>query len=267
MKQVIGFAEKFYTLWDVEVQVNYVQNSYGQYFPSGQTTCYYFRKNVSTDIEKVKSLHPSLPIDDSLRGKVRSWEQREKIELPNDHFWFGKYNGQKVDEILVKDMGYCEWVVRSNSSRQAEYIMAHPIYIEHLANIEAERQDTLNSMNPLKVGDEVELEFITNGFLTTKEHPNASNMSIDEYGTWEVSDEARQCVAKATKNGSDIVFYVSVPDFKRVYGRFPYIMPSINGKCQKTKGKRFKVKVFEVSEPQIDNWNNWKNVTQSIKIA
>jgi hypothetical protein len=119
-------------------------------------------------------------------------------------------------------------------------------------------------MNPLKVGDEVELEFMTNGFMTMKYHPNQVDMTSDEYYAWESSEESKQCVAKATKDGSDIVFYVSVPDFKQVYGRFPYIMPSINGKCLKTKGKRFMVKVFEVNEPQIDRWNN---ITQSIKIS
>ena len=102
------------------------------------------------------------------------------------------------------------------------------------------------------------------GFMTTKRHPNDVNMNYGELIAWESSEEAKQCVAKATRDGSDIVFYVSVPDFKNVAGRFPYIMPSMNGKCQKTKGKRFMVKVIEVSEPNMDRWNN---ITQSIKIA
>jgi hypothetical protein len=262
--QLIGFANTFYTLWDFRVETHYVMNSYGQYFPSGSTTYYFYRKNVSIDLDKVKTLYPDLPIDDSLRGKTSSWDKKDEVQLPNDHFWFGKYYGRKVDEILASDMGYCEWVVRTDSCRQVEYIMAHPIYIEHIAKIEAERQATLNAMNPLKVGDEVELEFISNGFMTMKKHPNDVNMTSDEHYAWESSEESKQCVVKATKDGSDMVFYVSVPDFKRVAGRFPYIMPSINGKCQKTKAKRFKVKVLEVSEPIQDRWNN---ITQSIKIA
>jgi hypothetical protein len=262
--QLIGFANTFYTLWDYRVETNYVTDSYGQHHASSNTTHYFFRKNVSTDLDKVKRLHPDLSIDDSLRGKNSSWDSVGRVELPNDIFWFGKYYGRKVDEILTSDMGYCEWVVRDNCYNQVQYIIAHPIYIEHIAKIEAERQATLNAMNPLKVGDEVELEFISNGFLTMKKHPNEANMTSDEYYAWEVSDEGKQCVAKATKDGSDIVFYVSVPDYKRVNGRFPYIMPSINGKCQKTKGKRFVVKVYEVSEPYINRWNY---IEQSIKIA
>ena len=262
--QLIGFANTFYTLWDYNIETTYVTDSYGKHHPSGKVTHYYFRKNVSTDIEKVKRMHPDLSIDESLRGKTRSWDCVGRVELPSNIFWFGKYYGKNIDEILISDMGYCEWVVNNHSSRQSEYIKSHPIYIQHISEIEAERQATLNSMNPLKVGDEVELEFITNGFLTTKKHPNELNMTIDEYGNWEVSDESKQCVAKATKDNTDIVFYVSVPDFKRVWGRFPYIMPSMNGKCQKTKGKRFMVKVIEVSEPYMDKWNN---ITQSVKIA
>jgi hypothetical protein len=262
--QLIGFANTFYTLWDYRTETTYVTDSYGNHHASGSVTHYYFRKNVSTDLDKVKRLHPDLSIDDSLRGRNSSWDCVGRIELPSDIFWFGKYYGHKVDEILASDMGYCEWVVRSNSCIQTEYILAHPIYIEHIAKIEAERQATLNSMNPLKVGDEVELEFITNGFMTTKKHPNECDLSEDEYNAWSHTQEAKQCVAKATKDGSDIVFYVSVNGFKEVGGRFPYIMPNINGKCQKTKGKRFMVKVLEVSEPYMDRWNN---IQQSIKIA
>lgn len=262
--QVIGFANTFYTLWDFRVETHYVMNSYGQYFPSGSTTYYFYRKNISIDLDKVKTLYPDLTIDDSLRGKTSSWDKDDVIQLPNDHFWFGKYYGRKVDEILISDMNYCNWVVDTNSSSQAEYIKNHPIYVEHIAKVEAERLAILNQANPLKAGDEVELEFISNGFMTMKYHPNQIDMTSDEYYAWESSEDSKQCVAKATKDGSDVVFYVSVPNFKRVAGRFPYIMPSINGKCVKTKGKRFVVKVAEVSVPNQDKWNN---ITQSIKIA
>jgi len=262
--QLIGFANTFYTLWDYRTETTYVTDSYGKHHASGSRTHYFFRKNVSTDLDKVKRLHPDLSIDDSLRGKTSSWDSVGRIDLPNNIFWFGKYYGRMVDEILASDMGYCEWVVRNNSCPQTEYIIAHEIYKRHIAKIEAIRQETLNEANPLKVGDEIELEFISNGFMTMKKHPNDANMTYEEYYAWESSEESKQCVAKATKDGSDIVFYVSVPDYKRVNGRFPYIMPSINGKCQKTKGKRFVVKVYEVSEPYMDNWNN---ILQSIKIA
>jgi hypothetical protein len=244
MKQVIGFANQFYTLWDYEVEINYVTNSYGQHFPSSKTIKYYFRKNISIDLDKVKMLHPDLSIDESLRGKHSSWDYQERVELPNDYFWFGKYYGKKVDDILQSDMNYCEWVVSSNSSRQADYIKSHPIYIEHIAKIQSEKDSLIASSGALKVGDEVELEFISNGF------------NVDE--------EMNRCIVKATKDDSDVVFWVAINGYKLVGGRFPYVMPNINGKCQKTKGKRFVVKVYEVQEPQIDRWNN---ISQFIKIC
>lgn len=242
--QLIGFANTFYTLWDYRTETTYVTDSYGQHHASGSVTHYYFRKNVSTDLDKVKRLHPDLSIDDSLRGRNSSWDSVGRIELPSHIFWFGKYYGQSVDRILESDMGYCEWVVDKNSCRQSEYIMAHPLYIEHIAKIEAEKQAIISQHNALRVGDEVELEFVTNGF------------NADE--------EINRVIAKARRDDSAIEFSVGINGFKLVGGRFPYVMPNINGKCQKTKGKRFMVKVIEAFEPQIDRWNN---ITQFIKIA
>ena len=57
MKQIIGFATQFYTLWDYEVVNNYVQDSYGNYHVSSQTTKYFYIKNISKDIDKVKGMY------------------------------------------------------------------------------------------------------------------------------------------------------------------------------------------------------------------
>lgn len=96
--KIIGFAGKFYTLWDYQKEVHYSTTAYYEYIATGVTHKYFYIKNISTDIEKVKSLFPYTPIDDSLRGKVRSWEITEKIDYPSEYFPFGKLKGSLIAE-------------------------------------------------------------------------------------------------------------------------------------------------------------------------
>ena len=256
MKQVIGFAETFYTLWSVEVKTNYTQNAYGQHFPSSQTTCYYYQKNVSKDIDKVKELYPNLPIDEGLRGKVRSWQKNDPIELPEGYFWWGKHKGKLIEEVLVIDYQYCLWVLNEKPySKEAKYIESSPIYINYQSNKVKQNEDFINQANPLKVGEEVEIEFLTKGFSTIKE------IYDNDYN---VIEERKQYLAKAKRG--DLTMYVRLNDFKEVFGKYPYIMPSINGKCCKTKGKTFKVNIVDVEKPYIvTNYGN-KEVYQYVSI-
>lgn len=96
MSQIIGFAGNFYTLWNYERKENWSTNSRGEHYLSNITHNYYYIKNISIDLEKVKRLHPDLGIDENLRGKTQSWERNEKIELPYNLFPFGKLMGEDI---------------------------------------------------------------------------------------------------------------------------------------------------------------------------
>lgn len=225
MKQIIGFATQFYTLWNYEAVPQYKTDSYGNHHQTGIEHNYHYIKNVSTDLDKVKSLFPNVEIDTELRG-TSSFTRNEKLDLPENYFWYGKYAGKLIDEVLDSDFNYCLW---SAENYKMPYITNHPKYIAHFEAIAKAKQAEINSKELLNVGDVVELEFKRNGY-------NAN-------------DEFTECWTDANYNGVEVA--VNCNGVKQVSGMYPYLMPVINGKAQRTKGKKLTVTVIEVLETNI----------------
>lgn len=225
MKQIIGFATQFYTLWNYEAVTQYKTDSYGNHHQTGIEHKYYYCKNISTDLNKVKALFPNVEIDTELRG-TSSFARNEKLDLPNNYFWAGKYAGKLIDEILDRDFNYCLW---SAENYNMPYITNHPKYIAYFEAIEQKRRLDIENAQTVKVGDVVELEFVRNGY-------NAD-------------DEYKECWTEARLGETEIA--VCCSGVRLVEGRYPYLMPVINGKAQKTKGKKIEVKVTEVYNTEI----------------
>jgi ribosomal protein S17 len=258
MKQIIGFATKFYTLWHYEAIPQYRTDSYGTHHQIGVQHNYYYCKNISTDLDKVKSLYPNVAIDKGLKGTT-SFTENEKLDLPNNYFWAGKYAGRLIDEIMVSDFQYCLWSASNYGGKTSEYIEAHPIYLAHFEAIEKAKQTKIENAQTVKVGDIVELEFTRNGFNPWYSDGGKIDRidSTDEYP----ASMYDRCITEA-KLG-DTVITVQCSGAKYVGGMYPYIMPSIDGKVQKTKGKNITVKVLEVLNTTV-----YGNIVhQQIKIA
>ena len=239
MKQLIGFTVKYYTLWNYWEEPQYIMDAYGKYHQNGIKQHYEYIKNVSFDIEKVKKLHPGLKIDEALRGKTRSWHDYVKVELPNHIFWGGKYVGKLIDEILVSDFKYCEWAA-SNYNQVNEYLSTCPIYLEQKVQEQKRLDEQLKQVGLITEGQIITVEFTSNGYNASKDYTS--------------------CWANATYNsiGVNVMFN----GVKPVRGMYPYLMPFVNGKCQKTKGKSFQVEVAEVF-----NTNVYKDtIVQQIRI-
>lgn len=239
MKQIIGFATQFYTLWNYEKQPKYTTDAYGNHHCSGIDHKYYYIRNISIDLDKVKLLFPNVPIDDELRGKTSNWERNEKLDLPENYFWAGKYAGKLVDDIMESDFQYCLLSSQNYSGATSRYIQNHPKYIAHFEAIEKAKQDEINSKNLLKVGDVVELEFTRNGY------------NLDDCTN----------IGWTTANLGDVEINIKCY-CKAIYGMYPYLMPIINGKAQRTKGKKLTVTVTEV----VETYLQLGTVKQIIKI-
>lgn len=245
MAKVIGFATEFYTLWDVRTEHNYVCDSYGTYHVSSTTTFYDYIKNISKDLNKVKNLYPNLPIDEDLRGVTQSWERTKQAELPEGFFWYGKYSGRKIDEILEEDIAYCLWCIRNYpNGSAAKHIENSPIYHNHLDNVKKEQEQLIQSLGGAVEVGEVELTFTSNGF------------NYDETDG--------RCYARALRGELEVT--VRFPSCKIVGGMYPYIMPMVNGKAMKTKGKTIKVNVVYCLEPQVTAYKTKTVVSQHITI-
>lgn len=240
MKKIIGFATQFYTLWDYEAVNQYRTDSYGNHHQTGVDHKFYYIKNVSTDLEKVKALFPNVEIDDQLRGKTNSFSYNEKMDLPEGYFWGGKYAGKLIEEIMEIDFHYCLWSAEDYGGLTSRFIKNHPKYIAHFEAIKKAEQDEINNKQLVGIGN-VELEFTSNGY-------NAD-------------DDYTECWVMATYGDIDVK--VLCNGVKPVDGMYPYLMPVINGKAQRTKNKKITVSVIEIIKTEIYSGQ----VEQFIKIA
>lgn len=243
MKKIIGFANKFYTLWEYENVTNYVTDAYGKHHASSVTTHYYYIKNVSFSLDKVKEMYPGVSVDENVRGKVRDFSETKPLEkgLPENYFWNGRYRGMLVDEILVSDFNYCLWYADNGLWATANNIKGHPIYKAHFQAIEDEKNRILSNTALLKEGDVVEFECKSNAY-------NGDG-------------EGNDAVIEA--RFGNVTIYITGLSYKMVHGRFIYAMPMINGKFQRTRNKTIKVEVSKILNVSI---NRHGDVSQTIKI-
>jgi hypothetical protein len=260
MKQLIGFATKFYTLWNYEKRLNYVTDSYGKHHISGYTELYYYIKNISTDLDKVKNLYPNVQIDDELRGKNRDWEKETNLQMPEGYFWVGKYKGRLIDEIIEIDFDYCLWAVENMNDAVKEYIKKHPKYLAHIDKIKAEEQELLSEYTLLKQGDVIDLLFTTNGRSIF-----ANISDIKNYYGFDHPELKGSYYVMADYGGVEVKVEIDEAIPVGLNTPYPYFMPVINGKSKRTKGKVIKVKVSEIIDTIVNPQSN--TVKQRIKIA
>lgn len=262
--EVIGFATQFYTLWECNERTEYRQDAYGNYHPIHTYATYTFVKNISKDIDKVKEMYPNAPIDMELRGASTVYRDAP-IELPAEYFWFGKYNGSRIDEIMDKDFDYCMWVVDNGRGKAVDYIKAHPKYAAHMAAIDKERVDLLNGAELVKVGDVIEVECESNGYNSYySDNGKYTYLQSAIEGVWIDIDHggftsktsssempADTCLVRGHRNGISLV--MAGFQYKQVNGLYPYMMPIVGGKPQKTRGKTITVTVTEIINTNINN--------------
>lgn len=100
--KVIGFANKFYTLWEVTKDTRSLGNG-----RSYVITHFCFVKNISFDKETAIAKYPDAPIDECLRGKTASWESKKEVWDNVNTFRFGKYMYDNID--TCSDTNYIAW--------------------------------------------------------------------------------------------------------------------------------------------------------------
>jgi len=156
----IGFANQYYTLWSVTEEANYVTDAYGNSWKSQQWNRFTYIKNVSKDLEKVKELYPNTSIDDGLRGKSISFDGQKSPVLPEGYFWFGKYYGHTIEEVIETDFNYCLWAIDNTHIKGLE---DHPKVLAHFKAQEEAEAKRISEAKPITVGTHT-LTFTSNGF-------------------------------------------------------------------------------------------------------
>lgn len=221
---LIGLANEYYTLWTVSKDRK--TDSYGRTYTEMNFT---YLKNISKDLDKVKSLYPNLDIDTTLRGR-HIFNKKVYDKLPDDSFNFGKYRGQKFSE--VEDNDYMVWYFgsESNESRKSAlgivlesrgYVLNGYTYISP--------EEYAKKMEEIEKSNEMFYSIIDGN--TNEIYPTRN---LDEYGMVEV----------------DGITY-KFPEIKEnYYNGFYYYLPVLNGKAKRIKNKKIILKKIEVIDEE-----------------
>ena len=182
--KAIGFANKFYTLWDVTKEPMYTEVN-GHHRQSGERCIRTYFQNLSTDLAKAQTkftkmtgLQAPEPNDD-LRGATRSWTTTENFQVYlENEFVYGKYVGQLITECT--DVKYLEWYAYERDCKVAKLRLCeiNPQYMldeeGNLTTTKAERTRLI--YKDIKEG-QLEVTAVSN-FKTTEEYPELGWVNV-----------------------------------------------------------------------------------------
>ncbi len=234
--QAIGFASQFYTLWTISVEDTYVVDCHGRSRVSGQRVNYWYHKNVSKDVEKVKALYPDLEICEDLRGKTTSWSKTLEVDLCPEVMKFGKYMGHDLNELVESDFDYVLWIVENKSyTSNGEYAAQ----IDKVKTFLQEKRDAENAA--ILKRENAFKAFVESGKCEFVADSNLKGGGYYPYAylPFQISD--------------DITAYLMFSNYKTQYFKgCAYSLPVIKGAAKKIKGKTVTVS-FE-KRPETSAW-------------
>lgn len=252
MSLVIGFATEFYTLWDVFIEPVFRTDAYGKHWHVSDKTNFNYIQNVSKDFDKAVDKYPNVPIDDSLRGKTRSFSVGGGgLELsPVNIIWFGKYSGQDLNDVVKRDLKYVMWLLENaNDGRMKEFIMTLTEVQQELYRIESEKEAFFSSIPVLQ-----------NGAVDIMIESNPREYQIQSLN--------KVVFAMRASLGEGSFLYLIPEDVKYIAGSYKYpewYMPVLGGKAKRLKGKTVKLNVEVIETERLEN-GYYKGIHQFAKI-
>ena len=235
--KAIGFANKFYTLWEVYSESRPLGNG-----RSYIVTHHTYVKNISVDKETAFNKYPEAPFDENLRGHTRSWESTKEVWDNVDTYRFGKYAYTKISNF---DLDYLAWYW-DNIYDEDHKAYVEKVLLENGYEIEECERDIYSSYGEV-VGKKTERILRSPEFIKAREE-RAKRMveRLDTLATYEpfiivpssnVDDEGYYL-------GEDDVFYHFQEVKEQYYAGFNYYIPALNGKGKRVKNKNVKVKKY-----------------------
>lgn len=232
----IGFARKYFTLWDVTSFTEYGQGSTGTY--SYTRTVYTFHQNLSINEEKAKQKASEkgvkdLTVDTELFGRSgRSFEKvspREYVKYEDTQFSYGKYVGEYFDKS--EDVDYLDWFYKDSGNINAAKRLVELDDYYLIENGELITQDVLESR---KISEKIESQLKKDGFVEIFVERN-----VDSYGFLNV----------------DGVSFNFGEVRENYYNGWDYYLPVLNGKQKRIKKKTLKV-YAELGK--VSDFETWK---------
>jgi hypothetical protein len=222
MALAIGFAGTFYTLWTVNTEESWSNTESGPVF-NGYKTTFSYHQNLSKDLVEAQNKAAGfgckdLTPDEELRGtryitRFTPVNRESEVIIPEDCFQFGKYKGQKFEEIKVKDLDYLIWYALNSDAKIAHVLVAEE-----------------SSLYCIYKG-----QFMTVELKNSKEHYNGVTEAFKSVGYIDALCERNQ-----SRNQVNILgawFRASNEVKEMSYQGAPYYLPVIDGKAKRVKGK------------------------------
>ena len=238
--RTIGFAEQYYTLWEVTQDIRYGQDS--GIITETPITRYAYIQNLSKDRDEAIRKAGTCNIDMDLRGKhyfERSGAPKLITNGIDTVVGFGKYSGKTLAEIAEIDMGYILWM-KENTRHFPELIEGLPTYQQHLDALRSIAQEKMDAIERLPVG-EVEFDIVMEKSLSAGK--NTANYLGDVDG---------------------LTLEIAFPDYSIMYYKgFEYALPiDEKGNAKRVKGKRVTIRGI-AGEPRVNPANTyvWQEVT------
>jgi len=221
--KAIGFANKFYTLWEVTKDTVYYNNGRHEEI----TKCNYI-KNISFDKETAMKAYPGVEFDESLKGHTRSWESVKIIWDNVNTFRFGKYSGMKIDDVY--NNSYLEWYWNNIYGDHRDYVSS----VLESRGYEIRK---FNSGTEYIVSPEfVEAEKIHNAKVNEFVKKLEANKPLDVITEYNPNDEGEIVDDYATYKFAEVK--------ENYYRGFTYYLPVLNGKAKRIKNKNLIIKKY-----------------------
>ena len=228
----IGFANKFYTLWQISEETRPLGNGH-----SYIVTHYNYIKNISFDKETALAKYPNATLDENLRGKTQSWNTEKEVWDNVDTFRFGKYKYEKIDD---SDLNYLTWYWDQIDGEHKEYVgkileaNGYEIrcWISEFSGQKVAHQ-YLVSPEELKK-EKINAEVVDN--LEKKLHNGETIEFTPEYNPNEDGDVS---IGNVTYHFNEVK--------ENWYNGFNYYLPVVNGKQKRIKNKKLTISKYTYS--------------------
>ena len=222
----IGFANKFYTLWQISEETKPLGNG-----RSYVITHYTYVKNISFDKETALAKYPGATLDENLRGMTRSWDSAPKEVWDNvDTFRFGKYAYTKIADNT--DTNYIAWYWEQISNEHKEYVGSVLKSRGYEIRTWGNDNDNQYLVSPEALENERMAEANKNTVLEVLKKNNPFNISFDHnpssYGICRIDD----------------ILYHFQQVHVNYYQGFEYYLPVVNGKQKRIKNKNLVIKNY-----------------------
>lgn len=222
MEYIIGFSNKYYTLW------SYSEETITKYGETILKANFNYIKNISFDINKVKTLYPNVKIDIAIKGN-NSFSRildKKHIEYPNNVFKFGRYIGLPIKEC--KDIEYIKWYwIETKDAATKEYF-----------------KEALDNTNYSFYEDEI----------LNNDEIEKINAKLDKISKLEIKLKNNEAFEVSPKHnlvygdGDNIAYYIEdiftlkFKNFKVLYyNGFAYALPTINDKAKRIKNNKISI--------------------------